>query len=68
MSESYDYVRRMYGVNPVIGSRVRHNEVNRWGTIVRASASHGHYVRVRFDGEKHASNCHPTALDYEAQP
>lgn len=63
---SYDYVKRAYGVNPVVGMRVRHNEIDKWGTIAREGRSAQHYVMVRFDGQKHASPCHPTSLDYPA--
>ncbi|CAN7303637.1 hypothetical protein LJR164_001584 [Phenylobacterium sp. LjRoot164] len=64
---SYDYVRRMYGVDPIVGHRVRHTEMKgprSFGVIARESPSQGHHVMVRFDGQKHASPCHPTALDY----
>jgi hypothetical protein len=60
----YDYVRRSYGVDPVVGDRVRHIEIDREGTIARENPSQAHYVMVRLDGQKHASPCHPTALDY----
>lgn len=64
---TYDYVKRAYGVGPVVGARVRHTELKgprSFGTIARESPTHGHYVQVRFDGQNFASNCHPTALDY----
>jgi hypothetical protein len=64
----YDYVRRMYGVEPIVGARVRHTETGRFGVIAPMSPTHGHYVQVRFDGQRFASNCHPTALDYSAPP
>ena len=62
---AYEYVKQAYGVNPVIGERVRHNEIDKHGTIV-ARKSYDQYVYVRFDGEKHPKPCHPTALDYGA--
>ena len=64
---SYDYVRRMYGVNPVVGERVRHTELRgagAFGTIARERPSQGHHVMVRFDGRGHADPCHPTTLEY----
>lgn len=64
MMADYEYVRRQYGVAPVVGERVRHTEINKQGTIAKPSETHGHYVQVRFDGQKHASNCHPTSLEY----
>jgi hypothetical protein len=63
---SYDYIKRTYGVNPVVGERVRHTEVNKFGVIAREKLSAGHYVQVRFDGNKFDSPCHPTALEYSA--
>jgi hypothetical protein len=64
-ARSYDYVRRAYGVDPVVGQRVRHTEVDKAGVIAKPGPA-GHYVYVRFDGERHASPCHPTSLDYAA--
>lgn len=61
---SYDYVRRTYGVDPKVGQRVRHTEIDRYGVITPENKGFGHYVRVRFDGRKYADNCHPTALEY----
>lgn len=64
MSAAYEYVRRAYRVAPEVGARVRHNETGRAGTIAREDRSQSHYVQVRFDGDRHAKPCHPTALDY----
>lgn len=61
---TYDYVRRVYGVNPVVGERVRHHVGGKLGTITREDRSQGHYVQVRFDGKMHALPCHPTEMDY----
>lgn len=60
---AYEYVKQAYGVNPEIGARVRHNEIDKHGVIVRRK-SYDQYVYVKFDGEKFAKPCHPTALDY----
>lgn len=60
----YSYVRRTYGVEPKAGARVRHTETGRFGTIARENPSQAHYVQVRFDGQRFALPCHPTALDY----
>ena len=60
---AYEYVKQAYGVNPVIGSRVRHSVIDKYGVIV-ARKSYNHYVYVKFDGEKHAKPCHPKELDY----
>lgn len=60
----YEYVRRMYGVDPVPGHRVRHHVKSCEGTILPSGPSHKHYVQVQFDGCEHACNCHPTEMDY----
>lgn len=61
---SYEYVRRTYGVNPVPGQRVRHQETGKLGVIVHENVSAAHYVHVRFDHLKFSLPCHPNALDY----
>ncbi len=60
---SYEYVKRAYGVNPVPGARVRHNETGKFGRIVRKRVD-DNYVHVQFDGQKFDLPCHPKALDY----
>lgn len=61
---SYDYVKRTYGVNPVVGERVRHHLASYGlGTIQRENPSQRHYVMVKFDNGK-AGPCHPTEMDY----
>lgn len=62
---AYEYVKKAYGVSPVVGNIVRHTEIDKQGVIV-ARKSYNHYVYVRFEGSKHAVPCHPTALDYGA--
>lgn len=59
---------RAYNVEPEIGARVRHTVTNEFGVICRENKSSGHYVQVRFDGQKHRSPCHPTELEYLATP
>lgn len=63
---NYDYVKRAYGVDPVVGQRVRHTELSgpRALGAVALPGSAEHYVYVRFDGDRHSSPCHPTALEY----
>lgn len=61
---SYDYIKRTYRFQPKVGGRVQHTVTNRIGTITRESKSAGHYVQVRFDGQAHASSCHPMELAY----
>lgn len=59
----YDYVRKCYGVNPVIGARVTSKEDKKSGVIVRKQ-SYDQYVHVKFDGTKFDVPCHPLDLDY----
>jgi hypothetical protein len=60
----YEYIKRAYGRQYLAGQRVRFLEgVNRLGTVGRENKSQGNYVQVRFDGQKHLSNCHPTSLE-----
>lgn len=62
----YDYVKRNYNVDPVVGERVRHTELRRdnTGMIAPESPGQGNYVMVKLDGHDHASPCHPHALEY----
>lgn len=61
---SYEYVKRTYGVYPVVRHRVRHTVTNRLGRICREIRSHGQYVRVKFEGDRYSQPCHPTELEY----
>jgi hypothetical protein len=67
--EPYAYVRRFYGVNPVIGTRVAlwvdGQQSTKQGVIVRKRA-YDHYVHVKFDGQKFDVPVHPLELLYEA--
>ena len=54
---AYDYIRRTYGVDPKPKQRVLID--GKWATIVLPRGD-PHYLRVRFDGQKHTSNAHPT--------
>lgn len=58
----YEYIAKTYGATFNIGDRVYHNEVKCAGTVMRVNKSCEHYVQVRFDGDRHASSCHPMAL------
>lgn len=66
MTGQYDYIFRYYGLRPVIGGRVEHTVTHRFGTILKESASQGHYVRVQFDDYADPSFCHPLELDFLA--
>lgn len=61
---TYDYIRKMYEVDPKVGGRVVHTVTKKHGTIARENKSQGHYVQVKFDGQGYASPCHPTELEY----
>jgi len=58
---SMDYVRRTYGVDVRRGLRVAYGAGDRrqLGTVTGAT----HYVQVRFDGQRHSVNVHPTDPD-----
>jgi hypothetical protein len=62
----YDYVKKHYAVNPIVGNRVRLLEGKEQpeGTIAREDKSMGHYVMVRFEGVRWPAPCHPTSLEY----
>jgi hypothetical protein len=55
---SMDYVRRTYDVDVRRGQRVIYGtgDHRQFGTVTGAS----HYVHVRFDGQRHSVNVHPT--------
>lgn len=67
MAETYQYVRRAYGVSPKVGQRVRHTVTKQYGTVAREDKSMGHYVMVRFAGKKFSLPCHPGELNYEPE-
>jgi hypothetical protein len=59
---TYDYIRRTYCVDPRVGQRITMD--GRPGVIIRPQGDPA-YLRVRFDGQLHASNAHPTwRIDY----
>jgi hypothetical protein len=53
----YAYVHRTYGVTPLPGQRI--SVEGKLGVIVRPQGD-PQYLRVRFDGESHVVNAHPT--------
>jgi hypothetical protein len=61
----YDYIKQTYLVNPQVGGRVMHQVTRKAGTIALENVSQAHYVMVKFEGQKFASPCHPTELDYQ---
>jgi hypothetical protein len=61
---SYDYILKRYGFRPEIGRRVEHTITSRQGAILRERKSHGHYIAVRFDGDRHPSFSHPLELEF----
>ena len=59
---AYAYIRRTYAVDPQPGQRITLN--GKPGVIVRPQGDPAH-LRVRFDGQKHVVNVHPTwEVDY----
>lgn len=58
---AYEYVRRIYGVDPKVGQRVSCDGL--MGKIAPAEGD-PQYVEVKFDGRDFTSPCHPTSLDY----
>lgn len=61
---AYDYVRRAYNVDPIVGNPVRHTVTNGYGSIPKEDPSQAHYVQVKFEGKSFALPCHPTELEY----
>lgn len=59
---SYEYIKKSYGVAPVVGQRVQHEVTHKFGNIARENKSSLHYVMVKFDGSKHSLPCHPLEL------
>lgn len=64
---AYDYIKKNYSFAPEVGKRVRHTETKRTGVIGRESPSAGHYVQVKFDGQKFNLPCHPNSLEYVSE-
>jgi hypothetical protein len=63
---AYDYIKRYYGVEPTIGQRITMD--GKSGVIIRPQGD-PQYLRVRFDGQTHAMNVHPTwRVDYAPTP
>jgi hypothetical protein len=62
---SMDYLRRTYGVNVKRGQRVAFGagDQRKLGTVTGAC----HYVHIRFDGQRHSVNVHPTDADLSYQ-
>jgi hypothetical protein len=59
---AYNYIRRAYSVDPRVGQRITMD--GKPGTIIRPQGD-PQYLNVRFDGQKHGSNVHPTwKVDY----
>ena len=66
--EPYSYVKKYYGVNPVVGARVTTkcdcDKNPKSGVIVR-KRSYDQYVHVKFDGVDFDVPVHPLDLDYD---
>ena len=61
----YDYVRQRYGVDPKLGQRARHTVTGKSGVVAREKPGVGHYVQIKFDGQKFALPCHPDELEFQ---
>lgn len=62
----YAYIRRTYRVEPKVGQRITMD--GKPGTIIRPIGD-PQYLNVRFDGQSHGSNVHPTwRVDYNPEP
>lgn len=61
---AYEYVKRTYGVEPIVGNLVEHAVTKRKGNIADENPGQAHYVMVRFMGTDFATPCHPTELYY----
>ncbi len=57
---SMGYIRRHYGVPAQRGMQVRLIETAGRSRTGRIVAARGHYLRVRFDGERLIRSMHPT--------
>ena len=66
-ADGYDYVRKAYKVEPLIGQRVRLKDGNDLATIVPVASGTDHYVHFVIDGHRYVSVEHPRALDYLAE-
>lgn len=54
---AYDYIHQNYGVEFKPGERIAMD--GKLGIVTRPQGD-PQYVRVRFDGQKHITNVHPT--------
>lgn len=59
---SYEYIKKSYGVEPVVGQQVQHEVTRKFGKIARENKSSSHYVMVKFDGSNHSLPCHPLEI------
>lgn len=59
---AYEYVKKNYALQPIVGRCVQHTVTKRFGKIAREDRSQGHYVQVRFQDDRHALPCHPDEL------
>ncbi len=58
----YRYIQRHYGLTFLPGQRVRFKPYRRLGNVMRPQGD-PQYVRVRLDGDKHGSDCHPQEVE-----
>ncbi len=61
----YEYIKKAYGVNPVVGRRVQVRGTTRYGVVARIPKSGAnHYVWVKVPEVKRLLAYHPLDLDY----
>lgn len=60
---SYDYILRHYNLAFNEGDRVRHTVTNKRGEVRPEMPGVGHYVQVRFFGQRVPMPCHPEELE-----
>jgi len=61
----YDYIQQNYGLQFAPKMRVQHTYTKKFGEVRRPGNTPGHYVAVRFDGQKHNLPCHPQELEIQ---
>lgn len=60
----YEYVKEQYGVNPIVGDRVKHILNWKFGRIVKEDKIEKAFVQVHFEGGDYPVLCHPKEIFY----
>lgn len=64
---AYSYIKRAYGIEPIIGQPVRMKNYPP-GVVAPEDSGQAHYVMVRFEGWDHDAPVHPNDLEYLPMP